>query len=214
MKKETNHFSLSIDHEVYLNNPENPKRFLILLHGYLLDGNFMLKKFSRYIKDGYQIIAPNGPYLIPFNKDGSWEPRYSWYFYDSQTDDFFINPINACNYVTYLEKKYNTLKLPVDIIGYSQGGFFAPKLCETIENVQRVIGVSCILKSSRFKIFKDIEYHQVHGIEDDTVSYKDSKHYFEEISSQVDNSSFTTIECDHLLHSSLIKACHNILESN
>jgi predicted esterase len=214
MKKEIKKFSLEIDHEIHTLETQNPKKLLVLLHGHMLDGSFMLRKYSRYIKEGYKIIAPNAPFLVPMQKGETWVPRYTWYYYKSEDDSFHIDPMNATKYTLEVIKEHNPDNLPIEIIGYSQGGFFAPKLAEFLDNIETIIGISCIFKKSRYKIKPEITYHQIHGDKDSVVSYDDAKLKFQDIKAISPKSTFTTIECDHLLQSELVKASIGVLKGN
>jgi predicted esterase len=170
---------LNLECGYYSNNIENPKQVFLLLHGYMLDGKFMMDIFKQYLpKDGL-IISPNGPFLIPYKKNDEFIPRYSWYFFDAQKKSFYIDFLPAAS---MLDKMLENLapNLPVTVIGYSQGGYLAPKVAEFNPNVKKVIGLACTFKNERFEQ-QDIEYHQIHSKADSVVDYNESVNEFNKL---------------------------------
>lgn len=163
---------IELESGFHTNNVTNPKQVFLLLHGYMLDGQFMYDVFKQYLPSDALIIAPNGPFLIPHKKKDKFIPRYSWYFYDSQIKHFYIDFEPAAKMLSQMLDKLAP-KVPTTIIGYSQGGYIAPKVAEYSENITKVIGLACTFRNERFKE-RNIDYHQIHSHEDGIVDLSES----------------------------------------
>jgi predicted esterase len=155
----------------------------------MLDGKFMFDVLRQYLPKDSLIISPNGPFLVPHKKADSFFARYSWYFFEPKEKKFFVTYEPAAKYLSDLIDSID-LKLPVTVIGYSQGGFLAPKVAEVCSRVDQVIGLACIFRSMLF-FKRDIEYSQIHSIEDGIVSPIDAQSEFEKLDS---NGHFLKIE--------------------
>jgi predicted esterase len=159
----------------------NPKRIYLLLHGYMLDGKFMMDTLEQYLPKDSLIISPNGPFIVPHKKGESFFAKYSWYFFEPKQKKFFVSYEPAAKYLSELLDSID-LKLPVTVIGYSQGGFLAPKVAEFCTRIDQVIGLACIFRPKLFTK-RDIEYSQIHSIEDGIVSPIDAESEFKNLNS-------------------------------
>jgi len=196
---------------VHENEVDNYERALLCLHGYQLDGRFMHKRFAPLVDAKTKVISPNGPFLAPLKKDDAWEARYSWYFYDSAKKNFYINYEPAAEWLSELIKLKNPRNKPVTILGYSQGGYLAPKVGELISECDKVIGINSIFRADRFEVKNRIEYVQLNGTEDKIVSSQDAKHEFQLLKEKGAKGAFETCEEGHLLNQSLIKKTASFL---
>lgn len=190
---------------IYENETESFERVLLCLHGYQLDGRFMFKRFEPLVNSKTKVISPNAPFLVPLKKEGGWEPRYSWYFFDSSRKSFYINYDPAAKWLADLMALKNPNKRPVTIIGYSQGGYLAPKAAELVPECDRVIGINSIFRSEKFEHREAIEYLQLNGTEDKIVSCKDAKTEFDSLIKKGARGKFETCKEGHLLNQSMIK---------
>lgn len=161
--KQTNNIQLSLNHDLYTNNVDHFDSIYLLLHGYLLDGEFMFNKLKDALPKNSLIIAPNGPFMVPQKKGEEYFPKYSWYFFDPNKKSFYINYEPAADYLKTILSKYNPNKKPVTIIGYSQGGYLSPKVAEIVPEVKKVIGLACVFRNTKFEFRSDITFHQIHG---------------------------------------------------
>ena len=208
---------ITYQHEIYSNELDQFDRVFLLLHGYSLDGEFMLKKLREHLPQNALILAPNGPFLVPVkdkNKD-AFLPRYAWYFFDPYQKSFYINYEPAAHYLTSVLKHFNPQKKPVTIIGYSQGGYLAPKVAEVESCVDSVIGMACVFRRSKFSYRIGVQYHQIHGTNDSIVDYKGALKEFkslkEEGGQQVGD--FITLpNTGHRLQSPYIQSLKKIIQ--
>lgn len=206
MKKNKISIPIIYEHEFHSLTKGTPKRIIILLHGYMLDGQYILNKFKDSLPSDSLIIAPNGPFLVPQKKGEEYFPRFSWYFFDPNKKTFYINYEPAANFVINLLEKINTNNLPITIIGYSQGGYLAPKVAENHPLVDSVIGVSCIFRKSRFDLNDKVIYSQIHGDNDLVVSIEEALEEWESIkNSHKDNQFIKVPDSGHRIDSELLE---------
>jgi predicted esterase len=192
--KETISLSLTYDHDVLVNKGSNPKRCFVLLHGYLLDGDYIYNKLLPILNEDDLIIAPNGPFLIPVEKKETHIPKYSWYFFDVSSETYYINFEPAAEYVNHILNYYNTENLPVTIIGYSQGGYLSPKIAEFNSNIKTIIGLACVFRNKKFKINTNTTYHQIHGNLDVIVEKKNALAEWEDLKNRGNEGNFRSLE--------------------
>ncbi len=181
-KMKTINLPLHLDCQFHTNECEDPKRIYLLLHGYMLDGKFMIDTLKQYLPNDALIISPNAPFLIPHKKGDTFFARYSWYFLEPKEKKFFVGLEPAARFLSDLLDQFNK-ELPVTIIGYSQGGFLAPKVAQLCQRVDKVIGLACIFRNKYFEK-RDITYSQVHSVEDGIVSPEEAQTQFEMLNSK------------------------------
>jgi len=185
--------SIQLDHGLVRNNPQNPKRIILLLHGYKLNGEFLYDTFIKIMPEDSLVIAPNGPFIVPVIKKESFSAGYAWYFFDPMKKHFYINYDPAAEYLKKMMQELNPNKLPITIIGYSQGGYLAPKVAEICPNVKSVIGVNCVFRSTKFTFKPEIQYHQIHGEIDLIVEPQGAEEEFNKLQTLGNTGSFTLL---------------------
>lgn len=209
MHKLTTSAAISYPHTLNLSSAqlENQKEILILLHGFNQNGEFMLKRFQKHFdQKKYFIIAPDGPFYLPQKKKDDWEVGHAWYFYDAKTKKFLIDFDPPADWLAQIVRSFGAKELPISIIGYSQGGFLAPKLGEKLQNIKQIIGINCIFRGEKFSPQKQIRYTQIHGVDDNIVSVHESFESFEKIELSLKMKSFLKIEgSGHFLNEKLIQ---------
>ena len=120
---------------------ESPE-VVILIHGYNQDANRFYKKLKPALPNNKNILVPNGPFPIPkFVKD-HYEIGFSWYFFDKNSKTYFIDQTPAREFLKNLLHKLGFLDKSVTIVGYSQGGYLAPFLGQSLPNTQQVIALA------------------------------------------------------------------------
>jgi predicted esterase len=167
----------------------------------------MFDTLKQYLPEDSLIISPNGPFLIPYKKGEEFFPRYSWYFFDSQKKHFYIDFNPAAKMLNEMLEQIAP-DLPVTVIGYSQGGYLAPKIAEFNSNVKKVIGMACTFRNERFEE-QDIEYHQIHSKVDLVVDHIESVKEFNKLKRP---GSYTELEdAGHKLSPAYFEALKKIL---
>lgn len=194
MKKTLENTPLIFEHDYFIRVPEKPRRIYVLLHGYLLDGEFMYKKLLDCIPEDGLVVAPNAPFPVPVKKDNQFTPRYAWYFFEPHKKVYYINYEPAAYFMRSFLQRIWPFDLPVTLIGYSQGGYIAPKIAEIVSEVDTVIGMACCFRNSRFEYRQDVTLHQIHAPHDLVVEYDEAKREFDQLTLRGNNGSFITLE--------------------
>lgn len=212
MKKEFSSISLRIPHQAQIRLPINSKRVYVLLHGYQLDGEYIYNKLEDIIPHQGAIISPNGPFMVPYKRKEEYFARYAWYFFDPNKKSYYINFEPAAEYIKSILIEMNLVKKPITIIGYSQGGYLAPKVAEMIPSVDTVIGMACTFRNERFKFKSDCLYHQINSEDDLIVDYSGSKEEFETLRERGNVGRFITLKDEgHKLSSSYLQELKMLL---
>ncbi len=181
MKKVFNNLPLKVSHEAQVYLPINPKRVFILLHGYLQQGEFIFDKLKDVIPKDCAIIAPNGPFMVPVKKKDEFEAKFAWYFFDPNKQAYYINHEPAADFVKSILIEMNLVRKPLTLIGYSQGGYLAPKIAEIIPAVDTVIGLACSFRNEKFEFRQNVIMHQVNSENDLVVDYENAKEEFQKL---------------------------------
>lgn len=179
MKTTTHNQPLCFEHNYYSLVKGAPKRIFLILHGYLLDGEFIFNQFKDSIPDNSLLIAPNGPFPVPVKKRENFTVKYAWYFFDPGTKNYYINFEPAARFLKELLK--NHPDLPVTVIGYSQGGYLSPKVAEIVSAVDSVVGLCCTFRNNRFKQREDVSYFQINSSIDAIVEIENSLKEFNKL---------------------------------
>ena len=170
--------SIELEHSILTQKKSTPKRIYLLLHGYLLDAKYILETLLETLPEDSLIIAPNGPFLVPVKKKEVYKSKYAWYFFDPRVNNFYVDFEPAAVYLKKILENYNTEKLPVTVIGYSQGGYLAPKLANLVPEVDTIIGLACAFRSKRFEYMPSVVYHQINSASDLIVDLEGAKEEF------------------------------------
>ena len=182
MSKASEHLlSLEHNHTIYSESIGNPKRVYLLLHGYLLDGKYMIDELRETLGDDCLIVAPNGPFLVPVKKNERYKAKYAWYFFDPVEKTYYVNYDPGAKYLNEVLNIYNKDSLPVTVIGYSQGGYLAPRVANFCKDVDRVISIASVLRPKLFDVEKDVDYFQINSKGDLVVDFQDAVESGEEM---------------------------------
>ncbi len=171
---------------------ESPKRVILLLHGLGQRGKRIYRKLLAHLPSDALIIAPNGPFPIPRQKEGKTDFGHSWYFYDKHEGSYFISMDLSIHWLRDLLKIENPLRLPVTIIGFSQGGYMSPHVGMAIPETQLVIGLACEFRSNFIHQMPSFKLIAVHGELDEIVAPSAQK-------SEIDSLKMIGIEIDYHL---------------
>lgn len=210
MKTQIN-LALEMNHDVYVGENDDFDEVVLLLHGYQLDGYFMFKRFKKRFGNNVKVIAPNAPFPVPLKTDDGWEPRYGWYFYDPAKKNFYVNYEPAAKWLAQLAAKLNPLGKKTTIIGYSQGGYLAPKAAELIPECRKVLGINSIFRSSRFEVRSDIDYLQINGEQDDIVNPREAQEEFEAMQAKGAKGNFVLSQASHPLTRDLLNEAMELI---
>lgn len=194
---------------------ESPKRVILLLHGLGQRGKRIYRKLLAHLPSDALIIAPNGPFPIPRQKEGRSDFGRSWYFYDKHERAYFISMDLSIYWLRDLLKIENPMKLPVTIIGFSQGGYMSPHVGLAIPETQLVIGLACEFRSNFIHKSPPFKLIAIHGELDDIVTPGAQK-------SEIDSLKMKGIEIDyhlipntgHEITTEMAKMVNSLLEAH
>lgn len=196
--------------------PESPREVILLLHGLGERGKRIFRKLTPYLPDDALIIAPNAPFPLPRQKEGRISYGHSWYFYDKFEKTYFLNQDLAKHWLRDLLALENPQKLPVKIIGFSQGGYLAPLVGEMVKETKLVIGLSCEFRTTLIKEKLPFPLYAVQGGKDEIVTLSGAKKEAEALKETLGlEVQFRELpEVGHEINSSVGKTVQAILEEH
>lgn len=116
---------------------------ILLLHGFQQTNQYIFGKLAASCPADAIVLAPNAPFPVPERKeDGSHRAGFSWYFYNAQKDEYFIDMRVGIQLLAGLLKKLDLDRKPLRVVGFSQGGYLAPFFALTRSRATQVVGVA------------------------------------------------------------------------
>lgn len=149
--------------------PDDAKKIILLLHGYGERGKTIFKKLKSVLPGDAKIICPNGPFPMPKKTNDGFKMSYAWYFFDPITEKFFIDYDLPAYLLEQFFKAKGYDKLPLTIIGYSQGGYLAPFVGQRLEQTSHVVGINCRFRHDMLKNNFAFRLDAINGSIDDLV---------------------------------------------
>ncbi len=153
-------------------------RLIILNHGFMSNNEKMWSRLIDQLPEDCHVLAANGPFPIPVKQDNHWKVGYSWFFYNNFKQSYFIGYDVCQDFMKNLCQHLGFHSHKKTIIGYSQGGYAAPHMAETLENVDHVIGIGCRFKINDPQWSSDLLIEAVHGEDDDVVEWSGAQESF------------------------------------
>ncbi len=193
---------------------KNPQEVYLLLHGLGERGKRIFRKLLPYLPDNSIIIAPDGPFPLPRPKAGRLSYGHSWYFYDKFEQKYFVTQDLAKFWLRDLLEIENPDKLPVTIIGFSQGGYLAPLAGKEIPQTRLVIGLSCEFRTTLIHEKPSFPLVAIHGEEDEIIRMESALNESEKLKQSGIAVDFHQIkETGHEITRAIGEAVHDILGS-
>tara|TARA_Y100001935_G_scaffold162444_1_gene133551 strand:+ start:2556 stop:3398 length:843 start_codon:yes stop_codon:yes gene_type:complete len=165
----------------HLRKGSDSNRIYILCHGYLYTGKKMMSWFGSLFPEECTVLAPNGPFPIPVKKSWGHYVGYSWYFFDMDKKTYFIDYEVCKDYLRNLVVHLGYEKTPCTLIGYSQGGYAAGHMAESLDCVDHLIGVGSQFKINNPKWNSKLIVDGLHGDLDETVDPQVARECFEKL---------------------------------
>ena len=132
-------FQVSVSTKGIRKEAQQLEQIILLLHGLGERGKRIFRKLYPFLPSNALILAPNAPYLVYNAPQKSW--GHAWYC--SHDDSLSRTWLKALLY------EENPNKLPLTIIGFSQGGYLAPSIAQEFKETQLVVGLGCEFRSDR-----------------------------------------------------------------
>lgn len=149
-------------------HPEAREVFL-LLHGLGERGKRIYRKLLSILPENSIILAPDGPFPLPRPKEGRMSYGHSWYFYDKFERKYYVTQDLAKFWLRDLLELENPDKLPVTIIGFSQGGYLAPLAGKEIKETKLIIGLACEFRTTLIQDKLSFPMVGIHGTDDEVI---------------------------------------------
>lgn len=153
----------------YVRRVENPEEVILLLHGLGERGKRIYRKLINSLPEKALVIAPDGPFPIRREKSDKLDFGHSWYFYDKFEQKYFITQDLAKFWLRDLLHIENPGKLPVTIIGFSQGGYLSPVAGKEIKETKLIVGIACEFRTTLIHEKPSFPMAQIHGTKDEIV---------------------------------------------
>lgn len=160
------------DFEQRLPESGDPQELILLLHGYAQNGNKILRELEPIFPKNALVLAPNGLFPMPYKTEKGFKVSYSWYFYDSLKEDYFITPDLSVEFLKKGIEQLGLSALPKRIIGFSQGGYLAPFAALALKNITQVVGIGCEYLTAELPASLPFRVDAIHGEQDDVVPFE------------------------------------------
>jgi predicted esterase len=175
MKRIEDKISLPIPIQYQWRNPHGAKELVLLLHGFQENADRMAKLILPYVPPEAAVLIPNAPFPVPRIKEDHIKEGYSWYFYNTQTKTMVVPPDAAVSMIVQILVSQNATHLPLRIVGFSQGGYFATILAQRIPNARQVVAIAAGFPERYIKSKPAFRIDAVHGALDKICSFKDAQ---------------------------------------
>lgn len=129
----------------------------------------------------WTIFSPNGLFPYPVDRGQGFKGAYAWYFRDLQSGSEMISPEFAAESLLKLMEHLKLLDRNWTILGFSQGGFFAPHLVRAGLVAERLICVGSGFRPEAYKGISLKKVSAIHGADDVVISARHSKADYEKL---------------------------------
>jgi predicted esterase len=203
--------------DVILKKAEKPSRVFILLHGYSQSGEKIYSRLEPAISssehgESAYIIAPNGPYPMPERGPQGWTVGFSWYFYNFETDEYFIDMENAKTYLNGLIESLGLRGVPTTVVGFSQGGYLAPLFAKECPQVDHVIGIGCEFLKDEIEDPVLFRLDAIHGADDAVVDVDNAQNSHTVLKGRGAKGSYTVLPGEgHRISSAVVDCVKSLL---
>jgi len=149
---------------------------LLILHGYGGESRRIEASLADLASAKTSVLIPNAPFPAPTKQDdGAYREGYAWYFFESKSQTFAIQPDIAIQAIFQLLTELKLHTLPLRIIGFSQGGFFAPYLGQHLKQTAHVIGIGGGFPERFYQSPPAFRLDGIHGKKDAICSHDTAK---------------------------------------
>ncbi len=163
---------VSLDARCVVRTPASgaaPAQAILLLHGYSETGSRMARALAAYLPDDALVIAPDGIFPMAMRTAKGHRLAHCWYLYDPETDEYAVDMRAGIEYMQGVIAALVPAGMPITLVGFSQGGYFAPFLGQKVPGVRRVVGIASQYLVEELDGPITFEAHGVHGEIDQIV---------------------------------------------
>lgn len=200
----------------YLYEPAPQSRQgLLVLHGFSDHAKSVKKRLLGIepVSD-FHVFVPNGLFPSPTKRENEFKEGYAWYFRDPLSGNQMIAPEFAAESLLKLINQVGLAHLEWTIVGFSQGGFFAPFLVKAGLVCKKIIGVGAAYRVEAYAGISGVEVYGVHGEKDTIVPFDYALSSFEALKAQGLGKKFVAIpELAHTMNESGRKIIRELVSS-
>lgn len=186
---------------IHLNSGEG-KPLLVFFHGFADSARAFLRRAYPETSSHYEILAINGPFPVPQQKDGIWKHAFAWYFSDFSTGTIYIHPRVAAQAVHDLLTELNLHERKKILIGFSQGGFFIPHVLQHLKNVEHIVAIGAAYRPEDYPSVLTMSVDALHGVHDEVIPIEKAQKSFQDFKIKNPKGAFIQFEnMGHTLNS-------------
>lgn len=188
---------------------------LLVLHGFSDHAQGVKKRLLGLDPiSGFHVFIPNGLFPSPTKRENEFKEGYAWYFRDPVSGKQMIAPEFAAESLLKLINQVGLGHLVWTVIGFSQGGFFAPFLVKAGLDCKKIIGVGAAYRVDAYSGLSDLEVYGVHGEKDTIVPFEYAQSSFGALKAQGLGKKFVAIaELGHTMNESSRKIIRELIHS-
>lgn len=211
----TTQLEVSLSTSYLYDSAEQTRKGLLVLHGFSDHAQSVKKRLlGSEPVDDFHVLVPNGLFPSPTKREDEFRLGYAWYFRDPSTGSQMISPEFAAESLIKLIEQVGLAQLEWTVLGFSQGGFFAPFLVKAGLNCRRVIGVGAAYREEAYEGLSGVEVFGVHGEKDTIVSYEYARSSFQVLKEKGLGKRFYSIpDLGHTMNESSRKIIREIINS-
>ena len=157
------------------------KALVLLLHGFSQRGAVVLEQLGDCFPPEVTVLAPDALFPFPRRLGTHFEMRFSWYFFDPGSGQYYTDMQPAAEFLAGLVKQLGFEHAPKWVVGYSQGGYMAPFAGKLMPGVRQVIGVNSRFRSEVLHEVLPFPLDAIHGAADSMVDPIRSEACFHEL---------------------------------
>lgn len=188
---------------------------LLVLHGFSDHARSVKKRLLGLEPvSGFHVFVPNGLFPSPTKREHEFKEGYAWYFRDPASGNQMIAPEFAAESLLKLISQVGVGHLEWTVLGFSQGGFFAPFLVQAGLDCKKIIGVGAAYRVEAYASLSGVEVYGVHGEKDTIVPFEYAQSSFEALKAQGLGKKFVAIpELGHTMNETGRKMIRELINS-
>ncbi len=183
-----------IDTSFFYRKVTGSQQLLILLHGYKQTGEDIYNWLRPALPEDVNLFIPNGPYPVPIRQKDHYKMTYSWYFFDGRSGEFVRDMDLSLRTIEKQLESLNWLNKETKVLGFSQGGYFAPHISKVLKSIKWICGIGSRYRFEDFEKAFQFPIYSIHGTEDHIVEYENSKSSFNKMKDLGNQGKFISIE--------------------
>jgi len=165
-----------------LEQAPDSKHGLLVLHGYSDRASSARKRLlGTESVPSHVVLAPNAIFPAPAKIQDHYKEAYAWYFRDPHSGKQMISPDFAAKALIQLIHELKLDSIQWTILGFSQGGFFAPHLIRQGLRAKTIIAAGAAYRAEAYEGLPPTKVYAIHGAKDEVVPLQLSQSSFEVI---------------------------------